>query len=120
MTTDPTELVRQADADFDQTVAEVQAAATLAELAEVRARRLGRTRGTFVERMKLLGTLPPDQRPTAGQHFNQLKARYETLFETREAELNAASTAGPVIDLTMPARHGWRGGRHPVTLVIDE
>jgi phenylalanyl-tRNA synthetase alpha chain len=34
--------------------------------------------------------------------------------------MSREATRGPQLDLTMPARHRWCGGKHPVTLVIDE
>jgi phenylalanyl-tRNA synthetase alpha chain len=68
-----------------------------------------------------LGELPKQDRPAAGRAFNEAKTALTTAFEGRErAVRRAASSAAPAVDLTMPARHEWRGAKHPVTLVIEE
>lgn len=66
-----------------------------------------------------LRTLPPEARREAGQAFNRLNAALAALLDEHAARARGAA-AGPTLDLTMPARHAWRGARHPVTLVIDE
>jgi len=66
-----------------------------------------------------LRTLPADDRREAGQAFNRLNGALAALLEEHAARGRAAA-GGPALDLTMPARHGWKGARHPVTLVIDE
>jgi phenylalanyl-tRNA synthetase alpha chain len=72
---------------------------------------------------KQLGELPVADRPEAGRVFNELKSHVEGLLTEASVHLAArkgAAQAGKSIDLTMPARERWRGGKHPVTLVIDE
>ncbi|MGH7636256.1 MAG: phenylalanine--tRNA ligase subunit alpha [Gemmatimonadaceae bacterium] len=68
-----------------------------------------------------LGALPKDDRPAAGRAFNEAKGTLTTAFEERERDVRrqGAPAAAPA-DLTMPARHAWRGAKHPVTLVIEE
>lgn len=92
-----------------------------AGLEAVRIRLLGRKEGRLTAILRRLGELPPEERPGVGAEANRVKAAITELLEARSAELEAArprEAAGP--DLTLPGRTAWRGGRHPVTLVIDE
>jgi phenylalanyl-tRNA synthetase alpha chain len=81
---------------------------------------LGDRRGELLALQKALGTLPPESRRDAGRAFNDAKTRLTAALEERRLALAHASAGGPKLDLTMPARHRWVGGKHPVTLVIDE
>ncbi len=70
---------------------------------------------------KLLGELAPDERKDAGRIFNEFKSRVEELFEHTNAQLSAGkAVSAQNLDLTMPARMRWIGGKHPVTIVVDE
>jgi phenylalanyl-tRNA synthetase alpha chain len=65
--------------------------------------------------------LAPEDRPRAGREVQELRKQVEENLERRRLELVAAEKAqAPRPDLSMPPRTTWRGGRHPVTLVIDE
>jgi phenylalanyl-tRNA synthetase alpha chain len=81
---------------------------------------LGDRRGEILALQKALGTLPPDQRRDAGRAFNEAKTTLAEALELRRTTLSRSAAHGPRIDLTMPARHRWVGGKHPVTVVIDE
>jgi phenylalanyl-tRNA synthetase alpha chain len=84
---------------------------------------LGDARGRLKDVQRALGTVPRDDRPAAGRRFNEVKARLEQALEERRELLARATQAGSEgrqADLTMPARHAWRGAKHPVTLVIEE
>lgn len=70
------------------------------------------------QHQKAITELPPDARREAGQALNALKSYFAQALETREAARDGA--LGVPRDLSLPARHAWRGARHPVTLVIDE
>src|SRR5262245_51091512 len=68
-----------------------------------------------------VGALPPAERREGGQRFNETKQRVEQLLaERRDALAAQAASAASSLDLTMPARRTWVGGRHPVSVVIDE
>ena len=71
---------------------------------------------------KALGELAADERREAGRVFNELKTHVDGAFEARHSELlvHAQSDDSATLDLTMPSRKRWRGGRHPVTLVTEE
>jgi phenylalanyl-tRNA synthetase alpha chain len=116
-------------AEFKQRVAVLEVAApplvhssgSLAALEEVRADLVGRTRGRVKEIEALVPVLAAGDRPTAGRLVQGLRALIEGAIQIRSAELAPAETANaPRPDLSMPARTVWRGGPHPVTVVIDE
>ncbi len=81
---------------------------------------LGDKRGELLALQKALGTLPPESRRDAGRAFNDAKTTLNAALDDRRTALARTSSGGPALDLTLPARRRWRGGRHPVTLVIDE
>ena len=99
----------------------VQAAQSLRELDDVRADLVGRQRGRVTALMHQLRLLAPSDKREAGQRVQALSERIERALVARQAELAAAEAErAPRPDLSMPARAAWRGGRHPVTVVIDE
>jgi len=96
-------------------------ATTLPEVEEIRVRFLGRASGELNAFMAKLPTLPPEERRAAGKMLNDVKAHITEAIAERAAELEAAAVReAPALDLSMPGRQTWRGGRHPVTLVIEE
>jgi phenylalanyl-tRNA synthetase alpha chain len=101
-------------------IAELSMAADAEALEEARIRLLGDKRGELLTLQKALGALPPESRRDAGRAFNDAKMRLNAALDERRIALARTSAPGPELDLTLPARRRWRGGRHPVTLVIDE
>jgi phenylalanyl-tRNA synthetase alpha chain len=96
-------------------------AVTTADVETVRVQFLGRASGELNGYMAKLPTLAPDERRGAGRMLNDVKAHITEAIAERLAELEqAADSDAPALDLSMPGRQSWRGGRHPVTLVIDE
>jgi phenylalanyl-tRNA synthetase alpha chain len=93
-------------------------ASTTSEIEAVRNQLLGRKSGELGALMKQLPSLPQDDRREAGAAVNRVKAAIE---EALAAKTTAAPREdGGSRDLTMPARRRWKGGRHPVTVVIEE
>ena len=84
---------------------------------------LGR-QGSLSQALRGLGSLEPEQRRTAGQQLNALKAELETAFAARQdaiqhAELEARlATEG--IDVTAPGRPVQAGNYHPLPAMIRE
>jgi phenylalanyl-tRNA synthetase alpha chain len=98
-----------------------QRATTPDELEAARIEFLGDQRGKLREFQIALGTLPKEARPDAGRQFNSAKSALTAALEQRRAELaRSTDRGGRPVDLSMPARHEWRGAKHPVTLVIEE
>jgi phenylalanyl-tRNA synthetase alpha chain len=101
-----------------EALAQVAAAAGLAELEDVRVQLLGK-KGTLTEQLKALGSLPADQRPAAGARINEAKEKLQAAIEARREALGRAAielelTAGR-IDVTLPGRGEEAGGLHPLT-----
>ena len=106
-------------------VSQVEAAADLAALEQVRIAALGK-RGRVSEQMTKLGSLPPDERREFGQATNAVKAAVSEALEARKAALEAAALdqrlATERADITLPVRLGplFEGRIHPVSQVFDE
>lgn len=80
---------------------------------------LGRKEGRISAVLRRLGQLDPAERPAVGAAANRVKAALETALESRLATVASEAAAGE-IDLSLPGRSPWMGGRHPVTRVMDE
>ena len=98
----------------------ISAAVTTADLDSARNSLLGRKSGELNGLMKSLPSLAAEDKREAGAAVNRAKTSIENLLSARAASIGEAAPAGPSVDLTMPAREMWKGGRHPVTVVIEE
>ena len=117
----PDQFLAEAESLTQEGLTRIRDAETLDALTDARNALVGRRSGRLGELMRELAALPPDARREAGAAANRAKQALEEAITARGAELAAAHDGGgPRLDLTMPARHAWRGARHPVTLVIDE
>ncbi len=101
----------------------IAAAASLAELDETEIAALGR-KGRLTQLLRGLGSLPPEERPAAGNRINAVKDRLRALLDDRRAALAAAQLDAQLeserIDITLPGR-GVRPGRvHPLARVFEE
>ena len=101
-------------------LAAVDAADTADALTAARTALVGRAAGRLTALMKQLGQLPADDRRAAGAAANQAKQAIEAALDARSAAVHASTHEGPAVDLTMPARHSWRGSQHPVTAITEE
>ena len=88
-------------------------------LEDVRIDFLGRKEGRISAVLRSLGTLAAEERPALGQEANRVKGVVSEALEARERELAGPQT-GTSEDLTLPGRARWKGGRHPITQVVDE
>ena len=97
---------------------EIQSAADLIALDQIRVRLLGK-KGLVTEQLKTLGTLDPDVRREAGARINEAKNTLTTAIDARQAVLEAAAVAAQLaagtIDVTLPGRGTLPGALHPVT-----
>ena len=77
--------------------------------------------GRFTALMKQLGTLPKEERPTAGKLINAAKVELESALTARREELEqqAALPTEPT-DFTLPGRRRPVGKNHPLTQVTDD
>jgi phenylalanyl-tRNA synthetase alpha chain len=101
-----------------QAIADASAESTLEEL---RIRFLGRKEGEISGILRGLGGLSPEDRPKVGAEANRVKGVVQDALDGRVEALGGGDVPGESnLDLTLPGRDGWKGGRHPVTQVIDE
>jgi phenylalanyl-tRNA synthetase alpha chain len=100
---------------------QLSAAGDAAELDQVRVRFLGK-KGVFTEHMKVLGSLPPEQRREFGQRINRMRDEFQHLLDARRQELLSQSLAARLrsetIDVSLPGRGQRIGGLHPVSLTL--
>ncbi|KKB11500.1 phenylalanyl-tRNA synthetase subunit alpha [Devosia geojensis] len=105
--------------------AAIAAADTEPALEAVRVSALGK-KGSVSALLATLGSMPPEERRTAGPAINGLKAEAASLIEARSGELKAkaleARLAAETVDVTLPLQPAptTRGRIHPVSQVIDE
>lgn len=99
------------------------AAASLADLEEVRVRYLGR-RGALTALLRELGSLDPAERPAVGSLANAVRDELERTLEARRRELEAEEEAhrlrAEVVDVTLPGRRPQVGHAHPLRQVAAE
>lgn len=89
-----------------------------AEIEAARNQLLGRRSGELGALMKELPSLPAEDRREAGAAVNRVKSAIEEALSAKSQ--SSPQGPGAKTDLTMPARRRWKGGRHPVTVVIEE
>jgi phenylalanyl-tRNA synthetase alpha chain len=112
--------------DLEKLIAEairlVDAADSVAALEEVRVSYLG-LKGKITLLSRTIGSLPVEQRPTAGAEINRGKGLVEEKIAAKKPLLEgaaiAAKLAGETIDITLPGRAQSLGGLHPVTQTIQ-
>jgi phenylalanyl-tRNA synthetase alpha chain len=92
-----------------------------AELADWKTAYLSK-QGALTRLSKGLGALPADQRPLAGQKFNEARRQLEQALEAAEAQLKRAARMDELesdqVDVTLPGRAPAVGRLHPSTIVI--
>src|SRR5690606_38957092 len=113
--------------DLEEQLARLEAEGTAAidgaedadQLERLRLELLGR-KGRLTGILRGLGQLPGDARPRIGAEANRIKQALTERIDARQSALGGAAESSAAEDLTLPGRARWRGGKHPVTLVVDE
>ena len=101
---------------------EVKLITSLKEAEQLKTKYLGR-KGIVGDFMKLLPTLPVEQRATFGQQLNALKNDITDVLEKRIASLpSEAIPKGKqeLFDITLPGIQPFIGKKHPLTQTIDD
>jgi len=98
----------------------VGSAPDVAALEELRIRYLGRKEGRISAVLRRLGEITPEDRPAVGAEANRVRDAVQSALDDRKAALAGGPGGGGGLDLSLPGRRTWAGGRHPVTQVIDE
>ncbi|MBE3593994.1 MAG: phenylalanine--tRNA ligase subunit alpha [Candidatus Carbobacillus altaicus] len=101
----------------------IQDADTLKSLEDVRINYLGK-KGVLTQMMQLLGKMPKDMRPKFGERLNKLRGKLEAMLQDRHAflfqEQEKARLQAETIDVTLPGKMPARGGRHPLSIIVEE
>ena len=100
-------------------LAEIEAAADLQVLQQLRVRHLGR-KSRLRQIMSAIGTLPPAQRPALGRASAEAREVLQTALEQRQLFLAEAEEKGPEMDLTLPGRRPLSGRLHLLTCMTEE
>ena len=99
----------------------IMGASSASALEQVRTALVGRKNGRLTDLMKTLPGLAPEERRDGGAALNRVKTTLEeALAAQTERVVAAEQSSAPRVDLTLPARAQFTGGKHPVTLVIEE
>jgi phenylalanyl-tRNA synthetase alpha chain len=92
-------------------------------LDEARVRYLGK-KSEFMQILKSLGELPPEDRPKMGALINSVKEKLEQALRNKKVVLlqtvQQRKIESEKIDVTLPGKGIKRGRMHPVTRVMDE
>ena len=110
---------------FNQTgakaLADLQQVDSLDALEQYRIQYLSR-KGEITGLLALLGKLPKDQKPAAGQLANQIKNQVNQAFQQRQAELSSGKSqkSGPLFDVTLPGQKPRVASKHLITQTTDE
>lgn len=112
--------IEQLKQAFQEDMAQAKKAADLEAL---RVKYLGK-KGPVQGLMKELKDVPPEERPQFGQKVNDLKAAMEQAIDTKKQHLILSEQdqqlASEKLDITIPGRKHFLGGKHLLTAVLDE
>ena len=96
---------------------------TAAALETLKIRFLGK-KGELTALLKQMGSLPPEERPSAGKAVNELRSFIEEHIERRAAALRSGELNRRLgtehIDVTLPGMPLRRGHKHVITQAADE
>ena len=111
----PLEQLSQVAAEAQQALA---AATTVAELDTVETHFLGR-KGQLTGLLRLVGSLPPEEKPQFGAAVNARKDDLTALLTDKKSELSVGERsvrlAADAVDVTLPGKLYPPGTQHPIT-----
>ncbi len=98
-------------------------ASSLKELEDLKIKYLGR-KGELQEILKLLPSLPQDERPLTGKLANEIKNNLTSLIDQRISEISRRESdiklKKDAIDTSLPGTGIVRGRLHPITKTFEE
>ena len=107
----------------EEALASFQAAATAADLDELRVKYLGK-KGELTAVLKQMGRLSAEERPAMGQLANEVRAALEGALEGASKKMEAAAMElrlkAEAVDVTIPGKAVQVGRRHPMNTALDE
>ncbi len=89
------------------------------DLEQLRIKFLGR-KGAVSQAFSLMGEVPKEEKPKAGQALNELKKELETAYDRLEERVKSRKDSDKKLDLTLPGRKQFIGRKHPITQAADE
>ena len=102
---------------------QLRSAATLQDAEDVRIKALGK-KGQLTALMRMMGKIPPEERPAMGQLANTVRANVEAAIKQRKIELGKAALqkkmAAEAADVTLPGRMLPKGTQHLITQIREE
>lgn len=114
------DLLQQYEDFANVALAALAAAKDAAAVEAARVEFLGKKSGRIKALQDLLGKATPDQRPTLGAKFNEVRQRVTAALEARQQELAKPKASLTAIDITLPGEPIKLGRRHPLTQTMDE
>ena len=107
----------------DDALKQINSATTIDEIEKIRVATLGK-KGALTTMFKEMGKLTPDEKKEMGRITNTAKQQIEGAIaessaKVKEEMMNKMFIA-EWIDVTEPGKEFLLGGKHPITLVIDE
>jgi len=118
-----TSLTNSLDERLTRALAEIQAAADLKALYDVKVSFAGK-QGFLSEIMREMGKLPKEDKPLFGKEVNRVKESFEQAYQAREQGLRDAELLSKIqgdrIDVSLPGPSVAVGAKHPIALVMDE
>ncbi len=110
------EIIEKIRSEFLKESREVK---TLSDLETLRVKFLGR-KGLVSSAFERMAEIPKEQRPSFGKALNELKKELEARYQELMARFKQAEEKRQHLDLTLPGRRPFAGGRHPLLQVADE
>ncbi len=105
-----------------QALRDIDSAQSPVALEALRVALLGK-HGSITVQLKQLGTLPAEQRKSAGEAINRARDAIGDALAARKIKLDTAALearlATETIDVTLPGRNASRGGLHPVSRTLQ-
>ena len=106
-----------------EAIGRIESAKELDTLNDIRVAFLGK-KGELTSIMKSMKDIAPEERPAFGQMVNKTRAQIEQKMEEMKTRLarqaRQAQLKAEVIDVTLPAKKGNLGHKHPNTIALDE
>ena len=106
----------------DEASLNIQKAATLQEIDEIRVKYLGK-KGEFTEISKSMRNLSPEERPLFGQLVNETKTFITNLIDEKNLvlknEAKKEQLMSEILDISLPGRDVSTGGLHPITETMN-
>lgn len=103
----------------EQLQAELEAISSLAELEAFRLRHLVR-RGTLGLLRQRFRQLPPEEKPRIGRLLNALEETVRRRYEEIRQRLEESAEERVALDLSLPGRRSFLGGRHLIQAVLED